>query len=342
VRVLVTGGSGFIGSHLVDALVAEGHHVEVIDRRTSGFENPGATYRVGDLSNPEIWEGIVDGLDAVSHQAARVGLGVRFSDVSDYVQDNDLGTAVMLRALDGARFAGRLVLAASMVCYGEGAYDCARCGPVRPAPRAPERLAAGLFEPECLICGGALVPRSIDEDAPADPRNVYAATKVHQEHLCSTFGRETGAPVIALRYHNVYGPRSPADTPYAGVASIFLSSLRHGAAPQVFEDGRQRRDFIHVADVVRANLTALAAPASVTGAFNVASGRPRTVLDLATALWDALGQPGPGPQVTGAWRTGDVRHLVASPERAAHQLGFTAKVTFEAGIAELADLSVSA
>ena len=166
-----------------------------------------------------------------------------------------------------------------MVVYGEGRYACAEHGVVRPPPRAPADLDAGRFEPPCPVCGAPLEPRAVPEDAPPDPRNVYAATKLAQEHLCASFARETGATVTALRYHNVYGPRMPRDTPYAGVASIFRSALAAGDAPRVFEDGGQRRDFVHVRDVARANLLALAD--ATPGAFNVASGTPRTVLDMA-------------------------------------------------------------
>ena len=175
-----------------------------------------------------------------------------------------------------------------MVVYGEGRYACPQHGVVRPGPREPAALDAGRFEPPCPACGRPLEPRAVPEDAPLDPRNVYAATKVAQEHLCASFSRETGVPVTALRYHNVYGPRMPRDTPYAGVASIFRSALEAGRAPRVFEDGGQRRDFVHVRDVARANVLALTAPEPVPGAFNVASGTPRTVLDMARALAAAL------------------------------------------------------
>ena len=169
-----------------------------------------------------------------------------------------------------------------------------------------------------------------------DPRNIYAATKVHQEHLCSTFGRETGAPVIALRYHNVFGPRAPIDTPYAGVASLFLGSLHRGEAPRVFEDGGQTRDFVHVADVARANIAALCADAGVSGAFNVASGTPRSIADVARELWTIVAAGGPPPIVTGEWRLGDVRHVVASPAKAAAHLNFRAAVPFRDGLRQLA------
>jgi dTDP-L-rhamnose 4-epimerase len=272
----------------------------------------------------------------VSHQAAKVGLGLRFDDVTDYARDNDLATAVLLRELARARFAGRLVLASSMVVYGEGSYRCPACGPVRPGPRAAARLEAGAFEPPCPSCGSDLAWATVDEEAALDPRNIYAATKVHQEHLCSTFGRETGAPVIALRYHNVYGSRAPIDTPYAGVASLFLGSLHRGEAPRVFEDGGQTRDFVHVADVARANVASLCADVKVTGAFNVASGTPQSIADLAQELWTVVGASGPPPVVTGEWRLGDVRHVVASPAKAAAHLDFHATVPFRDGLRQLA------
>jgi dTDP-L-rhamnose 4-epimerase len=338
VKVIVSGGAGFIGSHVVDELVAASHDVVVVDRQPPSFQNPHATYIEHDVRDPAVWRWALDAADAVCHQAARVGLGVRFSDVSDYVSDNDLGTASMLLAMDQLGFTGRIVLASSMVVYGDGTYTCHACGPVRPGARAASSLAAGGFEPACPLCRGELEPELTREDAPLDPRNVYAATKVHQEHLCFSYGRETGAPVIALRYHNVYGPRSPIDTPYSGVASIFVSSLRAGMAPRVFEDGGQLRDFVHVSDVARANVLALTAAPEVQGSFNIASGTPHTILDLATELWKVLGPAACAPEVTGQWRLGDVRHIQASPALAETALGFKAKTTLSEGVADLCAL----
>jgi dTDP-L-rhamnose 4-epimerase len=173
---------------------------------------------------------------------------------------------------------------------------------------------------------------AVDEATPPDPRNVYAATKLHQEHLCQLWGREAGATVVALRYHNVYGPRAPRDTPYAGVASIFRSAVAAGRPPMVFEDGRQTRDFVHVTDVAYANVLALTRPSVFSGAYNIASGTPHTVLDMARLL----AGPSLPPRVTGQWRLGDVRHIVASPAKAAAELGFTASVTFAEGMASFA------
>ena len=344
-RVLVTGGAGFIGSHVVDALVERGDEVVVLDNLDEAAHRSepdylrregGVQYVIGDVADPEAVRAAVSGgVDAVCHQAARVGLGVDFGDAARYVHDNDLGTAVLLGALHRAGFHGRFVLASSMVVYGEGRYRCQVHGPVRPGPRSPDALAAGRFEPPCPACGADLADEVIEEDAALDPRNVYAATKLHQEHLATVFGRECGAPVIALRYHNVYGPRMPRDTPYAGVASIFRSALSSGRAPEVFEDGGQRRDFVHVTDVARANVLALSAPSEVVGAYNVASGRRHTIGELAAELAQAW----PGglvPEVSGRFRMGDVRHIVASPAAAERDLGFHATVQFEEGIRHFA------
>jgi dTDP-L-rhamnose 4-epimerase len=221
-----------------------------------------------------------------------------------------------------------------MVVYGEGRYRCADHGVVRPGPRALDALERGEFEPPCPECGAALHAEAVPEDAPVDPRNVYAATKLHTEHLAAAYAREhPDARVVALRYHNVYGPGMPSNTPYAGVASLFRSALERGEVPRVFEDGGQTRDFVHVRDVALANVAALA-HASAAGAFNVASGAPRTVGAMASELCSAFGAP--PPEVVGGYRLGDVRHVFASTERAARDLGFRAQESFEAGMREFA------
>ena len=346
-HVLVTGGGGFIGSHIVDALLARGDDVRILDALHPAahagkpdYLDKRAEFVVGDVRDGVTVAAALAGIDDVCHQAAMVGLGTDIGDIADYVAHNDLGTAVLLRELAGANFAGRLVLASSMVVYGEGRYACPAHGLVRPGSRLPADLDAGRFEPPCPRCGAALTAHSIPEDAPSDPRNVYAATKLHQEHLAAAFSRETGVPVTALRYHNVYGPRMPRDTPYAGVASIFASALAGGRAPRVFEDGGQLRDFVHVRDVAHANVLALTADEAVPGAFNVASGTPRRVGEMATALHAASASAAPAPVTTGEYRLGDVRHVFASTELAARQLGFRATEPFDAGMAEFANAAL--
>jgi dTDP-L-rhamnose 4-epimerase len=333
-RVLVTGGAGFVGSHIVDLLVESGHEVVVLDSLVAHPDGPPPWLRddadveliAADIRDPEAWAKAAAGADAICHQAARVGLGVDFGDVGRYVDDNDVGTTTGLWTLHQMGFRGRLVLASSMVVYGEGRYRCPAHGEVRPGPRTRADLDAGRFDPPCPRCGTPVAWDVIDEDAPLDPRNVYAATKLHQEHLCAIFGREHDVAVTSLRYHNVYGPRMPRDTPYAGVASIFRSAIERGRAPQVYEDGAQARDFVHVRDVARANVAALTADEPVDGPLNIASGTPRTVLDLATALCAGTGLT---PEVVGGGRLGDVRHVVASPARAAATLGFRATEPFD-------------
>ncbi|MFJ4693051.1 NAD-dependent epimerase/dehydratase family protein [Streptomyces sp. NPDC088766] len=325
-RVLVTGGAGFIGSHVVDALRARGHEPLVFDVR----EDPAA-----DVRDPAAVAAALAGVDAVCHQAAMVGLGNGVADAAEYVSRNDLGTAVLLAAMAEAGVR-HLVLAGSMVVYGEGRYACARHGVVRPGPRAVADLDAGRFEPPCPACGKSLSPGLVGEDAPPDPRNVYATTKLAQEHLAAAWARATGGSAVSLRYHNVYGPRMPRDTPYAGVASFFRSALARGEAPRVFEDGRQRRDFVHVRDVAAANLAALEArgPAGLLTAYNTGSGEPRTVGETARALAAAYG--GPEPVVTGEYRLGDVRHITADSARLRAGLGWQPEVGFAEGMREFA------
>lgn len=340
-RILVTGGAGFIGSHVGAALAAGGHEVVGLDCQHPAAHGPLPAKRslggliVGDLRDRLAVESALRGVDAVVHHAAMVGMGVDLNDLPEYVSCNDLGTAVLLHAMARARI-GRLVLASSMVVYGEGAYACPRHGRVSPRPRRREDLAAGSFEPRCPACDTALAPRPVTEAAPLQPRSVYAATKVAQEHLAGAWALAGGFHAIALRYHNVYGPGMPRDTPYAGVVAIFRSSLERGLAPRVFEDGAQRRDFIHVADVAQANVAAIAAVEEVGGlrAFNIASGQPHTVHEMAVALASAVG--GPEPEVTREFRAGDVRHITASPARAEQELGFAATVAFVDGMNELA------
>lgn len=345
-RILVTGGAGFIGSHVTQALLDAGHDVSVVDvfhpaaHRAAPMRATlaGAPLTVADVRERPAMDEAAAGVDVVVHQAAMVGMGVNLDDLPEYVGCNDLGTAVLLAAM-GRAGVSRLVLASSMVVYGEGKYTCAAHGKVDPAARATAALTGGGFEPTCPHCQQPLAWQLVDEDDPIRPRSGYAATKAAQEHLASAWARQTGSVAVGLRYHNVYGPGMPRDTPYSGVAAIFRSSLESGRAPQVFEDGGQRRDFVHVRDVARANVAAVDAllagsVAEGLSCFNVASGRPATILEMATALAAAV--DGPTPQVTGQFRAGDVRHIVASAAKAEAQLGFKAAISLTEGMPEFA------
>ncbi|WP_327418627.1 NAD-dependent epimerase/dehydratase family protein [Streptomyces sp. NBC_01233] len=341
-RVLVTGGAGFIGSHIVTALKDRGHHPVVLDALLPAAHPaapplPDVEFLRADVRDSDAVRAALRGVDAVCHQAAMVGLGKDFADAPEYVGCNDLGTAVLLAEMAAAGVR-ELVLAGSMVVYGEGRYECPRHGVVRPGPRRTEDLAAGRFEPPCPDCGTALAPGLVGEDAPTDPRSVYATTKLAQEHLAASWARGTQGRAVSLRYHNVYGPGMPRDTPYAGVASYFRSALARGEAPQVFEDGAQRRDFVHVTDVASANAVALEAVGGMSAgtmtAYNTGSGEPHTVGEMASELASAYG--GPAPVVTGEFRLGDVRHITADSARLRGELGWRPEVRFADGMAEFA------
>ncbi|TCP53039.1 dTDP-L-rhamnose 4-epimerase [Tamaricihabitans halophyticus] len=346
-RVLVTGGAGFIGSHIVDQLVAEGHEAIVLDslhpaaHRSSAVPDYLATHEVvrARLTDASALRELLAGVDVVCHQAAMVGHGVSPADTPDYTLANDHGTGVLLAEMYRAGV-HRLVLASSMVVYGDGRYRCAEHGIVTPAHRRQSDIAEGRFDPPCPHCGAQLGWLLVPEDAPVDPRSTYAASKLAQEHLAAAWARQTGGSCWALRYHNVYGPRMPRDTPYAGVAALFRSALESGAAPTVLEDGAQRRDFVHVHDVARANLAALNAldaPEDTAGALtavNICSGQSHTVGEFAAALAKAIG--GPEPRIVGGARPADVRHIVADPARADKLLGFTARIAFQDAVAQFA------
>jgi dTDP-L-rhamnose 4-epimerase len=331
-RLVVTGGCGFIGSQVVVA--ARDHDVAVLDLARPGRRVAGVDYQQGDVRDADRVRAALRGADAVIHLAAKVGVEQGLADLPAYVSHNDHGTAVLLAEAAAAGI-GRIVLASSMVVYGEGVATCADHGAVRPGPRRSQDLAAGRFEPPCPVCGAALIPALVAEEVALDPRSGYAATKVAQEHLADVWARQGSGTVAALRFHNVYGPGLPVDTPYAGVAAIFRTEVLAGRPPRVTEDGGQRRDFVHVGDVARACLAAAAAALSpgTLRAFNVGSGTPRTVLDLATALAAAAGAP--TPVVTGAARLADVRHITASSARARAELGWRPEADFATSVAEL-------
>jgi len=338
-RILVTGGAGFIGRHVVAGLIARDHEVRVLDsfrpdvhRTAGGREIAGTEVRIGDVRDGTTLDAALQDIEAVIHLAAKVGLGVDIGDMPDYASSNDVGTAELLAAM-ARRGVARLTVASSMVVYGEGEAQCPEHGAVRPAPRLEQDLAAGRFEPTCPHCGRTLGTVLVGEETAFDPRNAYATSKVVQEYYAANWARVTGGSAAAMRYHNVYGPGMPKDTPYAGVAAIFLSALRRGEAPTVFEDGGQRRDFIHVRDVAAATILACEKHKDGVRAFNVGSGTPRTVGDMATALARAVA--GPAPVVTGRYRLGDVRHITADSARLVRELGWRPAVELDDGMAEL-------
>jgi dTDP-L-rhamnose 4-epimerase len=324
VRVLLTGGAGFVGRSVHDQLASTGHAIRVFDR---------ALDRRDDLIDHDRLAAAASGCDAVIHLAAKVGLGVDIGDIDGYALQNDYGTAMVLRVAAEVGIS-RFLYASSMVVYGEGRYTCAEHGVVRPPPRRRHDLEAGRFDPLCPICSAQLSPELVPESAALDPRNVYAATKAHGEQLAAIWSRETAGTVAALRFHNVYGPGMPRDTPYAGVASIFTDSLLRGKSPRVFEDGCQRRNFIHVSDVATAVLAALHArlPLGLTP-LNIGTPWVMTVGEMAAELSRTL--IGPAPVVTGEYRLGDVRHVTADCSAAERLLGWRAQIDLAHGLADL-------
>jgi dTDP-L-rhamnose 4-epimerase len=335
VKVLLTGSAGFIGSAITAQLDAAGADVVGVDLMLPQAHGttvaPEGTH-VLDVREVAQWSSLMADVDVVCHQAALVGAGVRVADLPDYASHNDFATAALLAAMHEHQV-NRLVLASSMVVYGEGRYCCAEHGVQLPGARAVADLEAGRFENPCQVCGEPLTWQLVEENARLDPRSSYAASKLAQEHYASGWVRQAGATAIALRYHNVYGPGMPRDTPYSGVAAMFRSSLERGDRPRVFEDGGQMRDFVHVDDVARANVRAIEAVLDRSGfsAYNVCSGSPIAIRDVA-ALVARGTDAAPQPVITGEFRLGDVRHVVASPALAASELGFTALIAPAEGL----------
>ncbi|KUH97307.1 NAD-dependent epimerase/dehydratase family protein [Mycobacterium sp. IS-3022] len=336
-RVLLTGAAGFIGARVDAALREAGHDVIAVDAMLPAAHGPGAEApadcEVIDIRDASAVAPLMKGVDVVCHQAAVVGAGVNAADAPAYASHNDYGTAVLLAEMFTAG-CQRLVLASSMVVYGQGRYDCPEHGPVDPHPRTRADLDAGVFEHRCPLCGALVAWRLVGEDAPLRPRSLYAASKTAQEQYALAWAEAVGGAVTALRYHNVYGPYMPRDTPYSGVAAIFRSELESGDVPRVFEDGGQMRDFVHVDDVAAANVAAVDSGLDGFGAFNICSGRPISILEVATELCETRGDA--PPVVTGQYRSGDVRHIVADPAKAARLLGFQAAVDPRDGLREFA------
>jgi dTDP-L-rhamnose 4-epimerase len=335
--VLLTGAAGFIGTRIRARLADAGHDVVAVDvmlpaAHGEDADLPADVTRV-DVRDAAAVAAALEGVDVVCHQAAVVGAGVNAADAPSYASHNDLGTAVLLAEMFAAG-CQRLVLASSMVVYGQGRFVCPEHGDVEPQPRRREDLDAGVFDHLCPVGGERVDWALVGEDAALRPRSLYAASKVAQEHYALAWSESTGGSVVALRYHNVYGPGMPRDTPYSGVAAIFRSALEAGDVPRVFEDGGQMRDFVHVDDIAAANVAAVDAGLDGFDAFNVCSGRPVSILDVATELCEARGDV--APVVTGQYRSGDVRHIVADPAKAERVLGFRAVIDPADGLTEFA------
>jgi dTDP-L-rhamnose 4-epimerase len=342
-KVLVTGGAGFIGSHLVDRLVDAGRDVRVLDSLEpqvhgdgKGHRNDGAEYVEGNILDRDLVDRCLEDADSVVHLAAQVGVGQSMYEMARYVEENCLGTAAVLERIAEHGGIKSLVVASSMSIYGEGQYACDSCGSedVR-VTRKLEDLEAREWEPRCVTCGGEVRAIPTSELKPLEPDSIYATTKRDQEELVLVFGRSHGIRSIALRLFNTYGPRQSVSNPYTGVAAIFSSQLLSGNAPTIYEDGLQSRDFIHVSDIARAFHLALDSDAGDL-ALNVGTGRSSSVLDVARVL-DAELKTGLEPTIVNKFRHGDVRHCWADVSAIRDALGFEAEISFEDGMSELVE-----
>ncbi len=348
-KVLVTGGAGFIGSHVVDALLEHGYGVRVLDTldpQVHSSESPPeylnreVEFVRGDVRRREDVNRVLEGVEAVFHFAAAVGVGQSQYQAVRYIDANIVGTANVIEALVEKRSDTRkLIVAGSMSVYGEGAGSCAEHGIVEPTNRSEVDISAGLWETRCPVCGNFLKPAPVPETIRPEPSSVYAVTKLSQEQMALVVGKTHGIPVTVLRFFNVYGPRQALSNPYTGVAAIFASRIKHGNPPVIFEDGGQSRDFVHVQDVARACIAALEREEATGGVFNVGTGKASTVDRIARLLAKAMGTD-IEPEITNKFRKGDIRHCVADIALIRERLGFEPQIFIEKGIVDLAKWAV--
>ena len=346
-HVLVTGGAGFVGSHLVDLLVARGYDVTVVDNLTEqvhdekpDYLNDGADYVWGDVRDKELMSDLLREADVLSHQASAVGVGQSMYQIEKYVDVNTMGTARILDVIANEDIdLEKIVVASSMSIYGEGAYRCPTDGSVyHPSLRSESQMAAGNWEQTTADCAAALEPIPTPESKPRESTSVYAISKKDQEELTLSVARAYNIPAVALRYFNIYGSRQSLDNPYTGVCAIFSSRIKNDNPPLIFEDGEQTRDFVHVSDVARANVAAIEREEATDVAINVGTGTPTSIYEVAETLVELYGKEDElDPEIADDFRQGDIRHCYADTTRAEELLGFEADVEFREGMRRLVE-----
>ena len=346
-QILITGGAGFVGSHLADELLGKGHRVRVLDNLSEQVHGASATRPdylhedvelvVGDVRDADAVRRALQGVDAVYHFAAAVGVGQSMYEIERYTDINNRGTAVLLEAL-AAEPVSRLVVASSMSVYGEGLYRNAQGEVISPCERPLDQLVRGDWE---LRHGGeVLQPLPTPETKQVSPSSVYALSKLDQERLCLIVGQAYGIPTVALRFFNIYGTRQALSNPYTGVLAIFASRFLNRRRPLVFEDGQQRRDFVHVRDVARACRLALETPEADGRVLNIGSGQSLSITEVAEQMARALGVDDLPPEITRKYRTGDIRHCFSDIGLASEILGYAPQVSLSEGMEELVDWMV--
>ncbi|MBI4145226.1 SDR family NAD(P)-dependent oxidoreductase [Candidatus Woesearchaeota archaeon] len=344
-HVLVTGGAGFIGSFIVDELLRRGHRVRILDNlepqvhKVFGgvppYLNKKAELLVGDVRDRNTIKDALNDVDIVFHEAGMVGVGQSQYQIQRYLDANVMGTAQLLDVLANEKHAVKKILVAGSISeYGEGSCACPECGIVNPPLRPEEQLKRKDWELHCPECNSTLAPVGTKEDKLLDVNSIYAISKQAQEQMVLNIGKTYGIPAVSLRYWNTYGPRQSLGNPYTGVCAIFMSRLKNNQPPVIFEDGKQRRDFVSVHDIVQANMLAMESEAANGQIFNVGSGQNYSILEIAQTLAKMYGRA-ISPQVTGDFRKGDVRHCFADISKIRQKLGFKPGVTLEAGLNEL-------
>lgn len=345
-KVLVTGGAGFVGSHLVDALIEKGYEVKVFDnleaqvhginQKVPQYLNRETDFIRGDVRNKEQLKRALPGIGAIVHYAAAVGVGQSMYQIRKYVETNTMGTANLLDILANEKHEiEKVIVASSMSIYGEGAYKCEDCGTVFPSLRRDEQLLEKDWEMRCPHCRQVVKPIHTSEDKPLHPRSIYAISKRDQEEMCLVIGRAYQIPTVALRYFNIYGPRQSLSNPYTGVCAICSSRIKNNQPPLIYEDGLQTRDFIDVRDIIQATLLVLVKPEADFQVFNVGTGKPTSVLDIARILAKLYGKE-ISPQIVNKYRSGDIRHCYADISKI-KKLGFVPQISLEEGMKNLVE-----